>query len=96
MRKVIIISCISGSLFIIALQCGFFNALALFLLAGIIPGTNIALSANVMFALLILIAASIVLRLIWTSRYKKVIMARFITLRDAHKKRLPKRRFQQI
>ncbi len=96
MRKAIIISCISGSLFIIALQSGVFSALALFLLAGIVPGTNIALSPNTMFALVGLVSFSIVFRLTWTSRYRKVIVTRFTALRDMHKKRLPKRRYQQI
>jgi len=96
MRKLIIASCISASLFIIALQFGFFSALALFLLAGIIPGTNYALSPNSMFAFVIVIGFAIVFRIIWTSRYKKSIVARLAALRDTQKKRLPKRRFSEI
>lgn len=92
MRKLIIISCISASLFIIALQFGFFSALALFLLAGIIPGTNYALSPNSMFVLVTIISLIVIFRIVWTSRYKRI----FVTRLTMHKKRLPKRRFSEI
>ncbi|MDB5161723.1 MAG: hypothetical protein JWM52_231 [Candidatus Saccharibacteria bacterium] len=56
MRRVVIISCVilSGLMILDSLNAG--HALMMFLLAGIIPGTSIALSADVMmqfFALLI-------------------------------------------
>lgn len=66
MRKVIIITCLtlSGLIILDSLNAG--HALMMFLLAGVIPGTNIALSATITLEFFALMTGFVVARLVRT------------------------------
>ena len=94
MRKGIIFSCILGSLIIILGQFGFYNAVLMLFLAGVIPGTHYSISASGMFYLLIVLMAAVIA---WLSRGVIIdIVHDTFEAKQASKKRLPKRRFSRI
>jgi hypothetical protein len=63
MKKVITLSALVGSLIIILSSFQFGHALAYFLLAGIIPGTDIVVSPSQMLVILALVAGFAIARL---------------------------------
>lgn len=93
MRKVVIFTLLGLVAFALIIESGVFEALALFLLAGIIPGTNVSIPYGVMLLAFIGIAWLVFFRFIIAD-----IIAKFRHLRrdTQRKKRLPKRRFSQI
>jgi hypothetical protein len=95
MKKSITIACIAASATIIFSQLGGFDALVMFLLAGIIPGTNSSVPSNVMFLLIMGSMSLIILHLTG-----KRVLDYFYKLTQpkpaSTKKHLPKRRFGQI
>jgi hypothetical protein len=94
MRKALIFSCIIGSLAIILGQFGFYEAILMLFLAGIIPGTQYSISASSMFYLLIVAMATVI---VWLSRgfIIDIIHTTFKT-QEPRKKQLPRRRFSRI
>lgn len=93
MRKVVVFTLLGLVAFAILAESGMFEALALFLLAGVVPGTNISIPSGVMMLVLIGIAWLVFIRFIVTDIIAKLRHLRRDTQR---KKRLPKRRFSQI
>lgn len=93
MRKVVVFTLLGLVVFAILTESGVFEALALFLLAGVVPGTNISIPSGVMMLVLIGIAWLVFIRFIVTDIIAKLRHLRRDTQR---KKRLPKRRFSQI
>lgn len=92
MKKAIVISCTAASLLIILSTAGTSHALFLFITVGVIPGTNISLSANIMLGLVVVTGLLLALRLALRSAALKQIA----TGRLAQKTRLPRRRFSQL
>ncbi len=64
MKKAITILALTGSLIIILSSFQFDQVLAMFLLAGLVPGTDIVVSPNQMFVVISLITGFILARLI--------------------------------
>lgn len=94
MRNAIIFSCIIGSVAIILGQFGFYEAILMLFLAGVIPGTHYSISASGMFYLLIIAMAAIIA---WLSRGIIIdIVHDAFENKEARKKQLPKRRFSRI
>lgn len=94
MQKAVIFSCIIGSLAIILGQFGFYEAILMLFLAGVIPGTHYSISAGGMFYLLIFAMAAIIA---WLGRGFVIdIVHDVFEAKKASKKQLPKRRFSRI
>lgn len=103
MRKAIIIGCIMGSLLIILGQFDFFDALLLFFLAGIIPGTTYSIPSSVMYSLIVAGFSLVILYFIGTqlldffhTQANKLLTPSKKPATPSRKKRLPKRRYSQI
>lgn len=100
MRKLIITCCIIGSAIIILSQFGFFEALLLFLLAGVIPGTTYSVSSGVMSLLIMSIISLIIVWLIGLSVFEFLFgIAQKATPTPSKRssaKHLPKQRYSQI
>lgn len=94
MRKNIIFSCILASMLIILGQFNFFEALMLFFLAGIIPGTHYRIPSNLMF-FLIIACISLVITWLLSSRLIGFFHERLLPSNKT-KDHLPKRRFSEI
>jgi len=92
-RKVVIFTLLGLIVFALMIESGVFEALALFLLAGIVPGTDISIPYGVMLLVFIGIGWLVFFRFVVAD-----IIAKFRHLRrdTQRKKRLPKRRFSQI
>lgn len=69
------------------------NTLALFLLAGVIPGTQIAFSSSVMLALMLTLLAVL---LLWPMRQKIVTMVQARSQSTKQMEVVSRRRFKQI
>lgn len=93
MRKVVIFTLLGLVAVALLIESGMFEALALFLLAGIIPGTDISIPYGVMLLAFIGIAWLVFFRFVVADIIAKLRRLRRDTQR---KKRLPKRRFSQI
>lgn len=94
MRKALIFSCIIGSFAIILGQFGFYEAILMLFLAGIIPGTHYSISATGMFYLLIATMAAVIA---WLSRGFIIdLIHSTFEVKEVRKKQLPKRRFSRI
>lgn len=93
MRKVVVLTLLGFIMFTVLVESGVFEALAIFLLAGIIPGTNITVPYSVMLLLFVGIAWLVFIRFIVTDIVAKL---RQLHRDSQRKKRLPKRRFSQI
>lgn len=74
-------------------ESGMFEALTLFFLAGIIPGTDFSIPYGVMLLAFIGIAWLVLFRFVITDI---LIAVRQLRRQSQRKKRLPKRRFGQI
>lgn len=98
MKKAIIAACIIGSLFIVLAQFDFFEALMMFWLAGVVPGTSYSVPSNMMYSLLLIGISIIIIRLIGLSVLDFFFedIKKPAPKKSGHKKRLPKRRFSQI
>jgi hypothetical protein len=101
MRKAIIISCTLGSLLIILGQFGFFDALLLFFLAGIVPGTTYSIPSSIMYSLIVIGFSLVILSFIgiqvldfFHTQANKLLASD--KKASTQKKRLPKRRYSQI
>ncbi|MET0979624.1 MAG: hypothetical protein ABWX90_00010 [Candidatus Saccharimonadales bacterium] len=96
MKKIILITTAATVSVIIAAKIGLFSALFMLFLAGVIPGTQIVIPANVM----LLIISTIMCVILFYSIAKDII--RMIVARYTQKAktprapRLPKRRFSEI
>lgn len=93
MRKVVIAILLGFIGVAILVESGMFEALALFLLAGVVPGTDFTIPSTFMFLAIIGIAWLVLFRFIIADALPEI---RRMRRSDERKKRLPKRRFGQI
>lgn len=61
-KKVIVIACLVASLLIFLATIDIVHALVMFLMAGVIPGTNIALSATQMLVIMVVLTGLAIYR----------------------------------
>lgn len=96
MKKIILITITAVICLIIAAKIGVFNALFMLFLAGVIPGTQIVIPANVM----LLIISTMMCGILFYSIAKDFIRTafeRYTTKSTASRTpHLPKRRFSEI
>lgn len=96
MKKVIFIISVVTLLSVIAVETGLLNALFMFFLVGIIPGTEIVIPANIM---LLMICAAICGILFYSTGREvlRIILERYVvSQKSATKAHLPKHRFSEI
>lgn len=93
MRKIVILILLGIVALAILAESGVFEALVLFLLAGIIPGTNFAVPYGVMLLIFIGLAWLAFFRFVVADIVNRIRYLRRDTQRREH---LPKRRFSQI
>lgn len=95
MRKEGVIFLVVAMMSMLAITQGalMLNTLALFLLAGVIPGTQIAFSSSVMLALMLTFLAVL---LLWPMRQKIVSMIQARSQSTKQMEVVSRRRFKQI
>lgn len=93
MRKIIMFILLGLILLALLTESGMLEALALFFLAGIIPGTDFSIPYGVMLLAFIGIAWLVLFRFVIADI---LIAVRQLRRQSQRKKRLPKRRFGQI
>jgi hypothetical protein len=96
MKKAIILTVLASFGLIVLLNSGIFESLVLFLLAGIIPGTNYAIPSSIMLLCIVSIVWLILFRFMAIEAYIVYINKRSAKKTALHKKRMPKRRFEQV
>lgn len=96
MKKTIILTVVLIFCASIALKAGILSALLMFILLGVVPGTDIVIPANIM--LLIMSAATGALLLYSTARsVLRIILDRHTAAQESPiDSRLPKHRFKKI
>lgn len=96
MNKIFLIVIVTILGIVAAAKIGLFNAVFMFFLAGIIPGTDIIVPANVM---LLMISATICAILFFPTAREilRIILIRHLAQQNTGTKaHLPKRRFSEI
>lgn len=96
MKKTIIIACLASLGLVILIKSGIIESLVLFLLVGIIPGTNYSLPSNVMLMAIFSIVWLLVIRFTAVELFYLFIDKRSGITKSDHKKHMPKRRYSQI
>jgi len=96
MKKIIIITSLASLGLVILIKSGMLGSLALFLLVGLIPGTNYALSSNIMLLIIASIIWLVVIRFVGMELFYFLMDKRIDSQKSSHKKRMPKRRYGQI
>jgi Na+-transporting NADH:ubiquinone oxidoreductase subunit NqrB len=96
MKKIIIVACLASLGMLILIKSGMIESLVLFLLVGIIPGTNYAIPSSVMLMAIFSILWLLVIRFAALELFYMFIDRRTISQKTTHKKRMPKRRYSQI
>jgi uncharacterized membrane protein len=81
---------------IILINSGVVDSLVLFLLVGIVPGTNYAVPSNIMLLVIFSIVWLIVVRFAAIELFYFIKDRRAEASKTNHKKRMPKRRYSQI
>ena len=95
MRKAIITTCLIGSGLIILGQFNAFESLVIFLIAGVVPGTNYAIPYQAMLLITMSIAMFIIFRITANETTVKSLRTR-MEKPIRRKKQLPKRRYSEI
>lgn len=96
MKKAIIIAAIAGICLAIFIASGVLDSLVLFLLVGVIPGTDYSVPSSVMLFIIIGILWLITFRFIAIELFYAYMNKQAKKQKTTHKKRMPKRRFSQI
>lgn len=96
MKKVIVIACLACLGLVILIKSGVIDSLVLFLLVGIIPGTNYVVPSSVMLLAIFSIVWLLVVRFAAIELFYMFIDKRTNSSKTNHKKRMPKRRYSQI
>lgn len=96
MNKTIYILMMAIFGFILATKTGFFNAAFMFILVGVIPGTEIVIPANAMLLMISTVACA---ALVYPTA--RNLLPLILNRRDSHEKaavgtHLPKQRFKKI
>lgn len=95
MRKNALIVCSTIVGLIILIKLGLIDALMFLILAGVVPGTHYVIPSKLMLLIIITIAGLLALSLLPIDTIRRLIMKND-EKPDTHKKRLPKRRYEQI
>jgi hypothetical protein len=95
MRKTTLIFCLTASGLLILDRFDAFEALLLFIVAGIIPGTEVSVPYYGMFILIALAILLFAWRLGRSKDFRK-FLRKYSKVVKSPKKSLPKRRFSQI
>lgn len=96
MKRTIVLSIIIVLATVLLSEWGIFNALAMFLLVGQIPGTTDSIPASVMLLLLGIITALIIFRFAAIKTIHAMIVRRLTKEHLARIARMPRRRFRQV
>lgn len=96
MKKVLFLICLGVSGLIILEQFGVLNSLFIFLIAGVIPGTSYSLPSSLMLLIMITIMWLVIFRLAAVETFYSITTKRTLKRRIAQKKRMPRRRYNQI
>lgn len=96
MKKIIIIVSLASLGLVTLIKSGVLGSLALFLLVGLIPGTNYSLSSNMMLVIIMSIVWLVVVRFAGMELFYFLMDRRTASQKTSHKKRMPKRRYGQI
>jgi len=96
MKKTITLTAIIISLLIIFEVTNFGQSLLLFLLAGVIPGTNIALPATTVLIGIIVTLCLVIISIALFNATRIISSNRLTRHHIATKKRMPHRRFSHI
>jgi len=96
MKKAIIIGCIAASLLIILGESGILDSLLLFLLVGAVPGTSYTVPWSVMLLIIIGIMWLVIFRFTLLDSFQSVSSKKIAKAHVQRKKRMPKRRFEQV
>lgn len=96
MRKVIIISGIIILSLVMFAESGIFDALLVFLLSGMLPGTSIIVSPTMMMAGLIAISWLAIARITALGAINILTVRRILKRINRKQIRMPKRRYSRI
>ena len=94
MKKPVVIAGLACLGLIILMKSGVIDSLVLFLLVGIVPGTNISIPSNIMLL--------VIFSIVWLLVVRFAALELFYLINDKritkthHKKRMPKRRYSEI
>lgn len=96
MKKIIYILIVAILGFILALETGLFNAFFMFILLGIIPGTEIVIPANVMLLLISALTCALLFYSSARSILRLILDSHAADQKNVNTSRLPKQRFKKI
>ena len=96
MKKTIIIACLASLGLVILIKSGVIESLVLFLLVGLVPGTNYAVPSSVMLLAIFSILWLLVVRFAAVELFYLFLDKRASMPQSNHKKHMPKRRYSQI
>jgi hypothetical protein len=96
MKKNIIIACLASLGVVILIKSGMIESLVLFLLVGIVPGTNYVVPSSVMLMAIFSVVWLLIIRFAAVELFYMFIDKRTAAQKTSHKKRMPKRRYSEI
>lgn len=96
MKKSVVVAGLICLGLIILIKSGVIDSLVLFLLVGIIPGTNYVVPSNIMLLVIFSIVWLLVVRFAAIEFFYFIKDRRTNNTKTNHKKRMPKRRYSQI
>jgi hypothetical protein len=96
MRKGIVIACLGALGLVVFIKSGVIESLILFLLVGIVPGTDYVVPSNVMLLAIFSIIGLIISRFAARELFYLFMDKRAAIQKPNHKKRMPKRRYSEI
>lgn len=96
MKKLIIIASFITAIIVTFIASGFMNAFLLFLVVGVIPGTDYSVPAGVMFSAIVGVSWMLLLPFISLKGLLRAATVRLKKPQQVFKKHLPRRRFSQI
>lgn len=98
MKKIVLTIAIAYVCLVIAVKLDVFNAVFMFFLVGIIPGTQTVIPADVMLPILTTIICLVVLAIAYATAGEAIrtLLVRQVARMKTVKHHLPKRRFSEI
>jgi hypothetical protein len=96
MKKIIIIACLACLGMVILIKSGMIESLVLFLLVGIVPGTNYVVPSSVMLMAIFCVLWLLVIRFAAVELFYILMDKRNTAQKTNHRKRMPKRRYSEI
>jgi hypothetical protein len=96
MKKIILTSVATVISLVIAVKIGLFNALFMLFLAGVIPGTQIIIPANIMLLMISTVMCGILFYSTAKELMRAIIKHHTIVPKRSRTPHLPKRRFSEV